>query len=98
MKSLGDTYVKSEFRLHKSATKSEHINQFFDAWQDYLQQLLSTARAKETIATGVLDNPEQKSFEFGRDLPPDAELNDEQRAQLAKLKEEASKAGRSGSP
>ena len=97
MRELGDAYVKSEFRLHKSASKPEHLNQFFDAWEGYLDQLSSTARAKETVASGALDGPgdgpkKSQAFAFGKDLPSDLELSEEQIAQLEKLRAEATNA------
>lgn len=100
MRELGDAYVKSEFRLHKSATKPEQLHQFFVAWEEYLDELLTTARAKEVLATGSLDNSavrddNETPFSFGRDLPQDTELSDEQKQQLEKLREETKKAGKS---
>jgi len=97
MKDLGDAYVKSEFRLHKSVTKQEQLDQFFVAWEEYLDQLLTTARAKEALSTGTLDIREKETqpsspFVFGRDLPGGVELNEEQVQQLEKLREETSKA------
>lgn len=99
MKGIGDSYVKSEFRLHKDVTSPEQLQQFFVAWDDYLDQLLATARARETVETGMLDKREDSSrksqlFEFGRDLPKEADLSEEQLAQLEKLKLEATKAGK----
>lgn len=99
MKELGDAYVKSEFRLHKAA-KQEQLDQFFVAWEDYLDQLLTTARAKEAISSGTLDenvrdNEPSTPFEFGRELPPDVELSEEQVQQLEKLREETQKARKS---
>jgi Complex1_LYR-like len=99
MKELGDAYVKSEFRQHKSVTKKEHLDQFFSAWEQYLDQILMTARAKEAVSTGALDAPEMETFfsdpfEFGRNLPEDVELTDEQVAQLNKLREEVIKTGK----
>lgn len=104
MKELGDAYVKSEFRLHKTATKPEQLHQFFVAWEEYLDQILTTARAQEAVSTGTLDVRETEQsppsgastpFVFGRDLPQDVELNEEQTEQLEKLREETSKARKS---
>ena len=97
MKELGDSYVKSEFRLHKDVTKQEQLDHFFAAWEDYLNQILTTARAQETVSTGALDVRENEAqpsnpFSFGRDLSQDLELTEEQVAQLEKLREETKKA------
>ena len=106
MRSIGDAYVKSEFKLHKKASKPEQIEQFFEEWKKYLDQILMTARAKESASVGSIGGnggggaqkgQQQQSssvFAFGSDLPPDVELSDEQRAQLEKLKEEAGKVRR----
>jgi hypothetical protein len=89
---IGDAYVKAEFRLHRNA-KPEQITLFFSEWRKYLDQILMVARVKEAIASGSLDqskaNPDVLSF--GKDLPPDLELTDEQESQLEKLREEATK-------
>lgn len=77
MRSLGDAYVKEEFRKHKSA-KAKFIPPFFAAWQDYLRHL----RAQDPGAGAI-----------GSDLKPEhvAALNDEQREQLEKLRSEVDK-------
>jgi hypothetical protein len=95
MKELGDSYVKAEFRLHRKVTKPEQLDQFFEEWERYLDHILSTARAKQSIATGSLDDKQSGgSFSFGKDLPIDVELSDEQKDQLQKLKETATKPGK----
>lgn len=99
MRELGDAYVKSEFRLHKSA-KPEHLPMFFAEWEKYLEQLAMTGRAQESIHMGSLDKElskgaeKQSVFQFGVDLPSDLELTDEQLQQLKKLWDEAGKIGR----
>ena len=91
MRSLGDTYVKSEFKLHKNVGNASQLEQFFTAWEDYLDQMLKTARIKESSLS--LGEKEMKA-NFGQHLSPDIKLSEEQELQLEKLKEEASKAGR----
>jgi len=94
MRNLGDSYVKSEFRLHRNVTKSDQIQSFMAEWNHYLQQILSTARAQDSIASGTLDADKNKGgtlFSYGKDLPHHIDLSDEQREQLEKLKEEAKK-------
>lgn len=39
MRSLGDVYVKSEFRLHKQVTNPAHIIGFLSQWKIYLEQM-----------------------------------------------------------
>lgn len=43
MKALGDTYVKQEFRLHKTA-KPEHLNRFIQSWENYLTTLQTQSK------------------------------------------------------
>jgi hypothetical protein len=100
MRQLGDSYVKSEFRLHKTS-KAEQVDQFFTAWGSYLNQILKTARVQESLSTGALDDRSVPTGDrpvatrsFGKDLPPDLELSGEQKAQLENLKKEASQAGK----
>jgi len=95
MQQLGDAYLRSEFKLHKSA-KPEHLEGFFTEWEKYLDQILMTARAQESVSAGTLDDTSRQGrrpvFQYGKDLPHDVELSDEQIAQLEKLREETSKA------
>ena len=117
MKELGNTYVKSEFQLHKTITKPEQIQQFLTEWQRYLDQLVLTARAQSiasttidgstsststTTSTSIIGQQQQQQstiitndsiFQFGRDLPPDVQLSEEQIQQLQKLRDEAYKVG-----
>ena len=100
MKELGDTYVKSEFRLHKGA-KPEQARQFLDAWESYLSETVSAGRAREAASIGSLDATkkihgesavEPRLFQFGADLPADVDLSEDRAAQLLKLKSEIEKA------
>lgn len=91
MKELGDAYVKSEFKLHRNA-KPEQAERFFKEWESYLQQILQTARTQDASRSGM-DAP--ALVNFGKDLPPDLELTEEQLVQLRKLKEETDKASNS---
>jgi hypothetical protein len=101
MKELGNTYIKSEFRLHKSA-KPEQAVQFFQEWEKYREQILKTARAHDSRSSGSLDDSSNTAggssavFDFGMDLPLDAELSEEQREQMEQLREEATRAGKPG--
>lgn len=92
MRTLGDSYVKSEFKLHKTVKDSSQLDSFFNAWDQYLEQLLKTARIKESSVSLGEDG---MTATFGQHLPSEVSLSDEQQIQLEKLKKEASKAGRS---
>jgi Complex1_LYR-like len=100
MRHLGDTYVKSEFKLHKKA-KPEHLTAFFREWEKYLHELLVTARTRDSLSMGAGVDPSamaqtSEALVFGRDLPKDIELQEEQRQQLEALKVEAEKLGKHG--
>jgi hypothetical protein len=92
LRSIGDVYVKQEFKLHKTA-KPEQADAFMTEWTGYLDQLTMTARAQESLhVAGTIQENHGQVFEFGKDLPHDAVLSDEQLQQLEKLRVEASKA------
>ncbi len=38
MQSLGNSYLRNEFNLHKNA-KDEHLGPFYKEWEDYLETL-----------------------------------------------------------
>ncbi|KAF8896651.1 ACN9-domain-containing protein [Infundibulicybe gibba] len=72
MRSLGDDYVKSEFRRHKEVTNPVHIIGFLSQWKRYLDEL----------PTGV----DGKSFS-GKRLDPTVfeKMSPEQLGQLYEL-------------
>ena len=78
MRELGNSYVRSEFRLHKTA-KDIHIEPFLEAWDKYLIML----KSRTTVGGRV-----------GSDLPDDAKyaLSEEQKTKLVELRNEAIKA------
>jgi hypothetical protein len=96
MRELGDAYIKAEFRLHRTVTKPEQLDNFFNEWEFYLDQIVMTARAKESISTGALDEDKatESVFSFGKELPQNLDLSAEQAEQLKQLKEEATSRGK----
>ena len=84
MRSLGDAYVRSEFRQHKSASNPNHISQFMAEWRYYLKHIETSAASAE------------QNVRFGRNLSNIniEDLDEEKRGNLAKLQEEASRAGK----
>mmetsp|Transcript_7819 Transcript_7819/g.16736 ORF Transcript_7819/g.16736 Transcript_7819/m.16736 type:complete len:127 (-) Transcript_7819:3047-3427(-) len=97
MRQLGDAYVKSEFRLHKSVTKPEQLQQFFKEWNGYLAHIEQTGRERQLKSAGLTDagnrgKSNNNNVNFGRDAPAHIELNEEQQSQLQKLREEATNA------
>ena len=99
MRELGDAYVKNEFKLHKTATtKPAQVEQFFAAWENYLEQILVTARARQVRqATGEALKKTEDVIppleRFGRDLPHDIDLSQEQQDQLETLRRQTTEAG-----
>lgn len=71
---LGDTYVRTEFRLHKGA-KDTFLVQFERQWRDYLKQVIRNNEETEVgrdMSTAEIDA-----------------LSDEQKVQLLKIRENA---------
>jgi hypothetical protein len=96
MRMLGDTYVRSEFKLHKPVTNEAQLDAFFVAWDQYLNQMTATARRRGAVETGVLETKEAVDEDcFGQQLPLDMELSEVQMTQLEKLREETSRGGKS---
>ena len=88
MRSLGDAYVKSEFRLHKDVTNDVQLKDFFSEWKKYLKHIQETAIAKAAKASGLDDS---LKTDFGVSLDHNIEMNEEQKIQLQKLQLEAAK-------
>ena len=89
-RSIGDEYVKKEFRAHQSLPEdSEFHAPFAKAWDDYCVQLEafkplegSKGWSKEGIRNEMRLGKEMSAEEI-------AALSDEQREQLSRLKSEA---------
>jgi hypothetical protein len=94
MRELGDRYVRSEFKAHRTATKEEHITAFYQEWNKYLEQLNVTARARKTLQDDAQTAEAGRIFAFGSDLPSNVELSEDQLKQLQKLKEETDRLGK----
>ncbi|KAI5292634.1 acetate non-utilizing protein 9 [Ascosphaera acerosa] len=56
MRLLGDQYVRSEFRLHKSIDNPVHIVGFLTEWQVYAQKLEGDTWRDEKIDEGFLEH------------------------------------------
>jgi hypothetical protein len=67
------------------------VNLLYLRLKQYVEELLKTARIKESSLSLGEDG---MTAAFGKSLPSDVTLSDEQVAQLEKLKEETSKGGR----
>lgn len=55
MRVLGDEYIKSEFRAHKSVENPVHIVGFLTEWQTYVQQIEGEAWRGERMDRGKVD-------------------------------------------
>ena len=76
---LGDQYVRDEFRRHRT-TKADFLQQFFAEWNAYLDALRAQA-SSDALALGAhLNDEQQRAF------------NADQKQQLAKLRDETTKA------
>lgn len=82
MRSIGDAYLKSEWRAHKSA-KPEFLPHFFAAWESYASQLEQTSQAAASQAAA------SQGSAWGKDLAEHEleSLSEEQRTQLQSLKQ-----------
>ena len=98
MRQLGDSYVKSEFKLHKNA-KPEHLDGFFSEWEKYLAYSKNEREPRNRSDNG----PKCRQFierrisvwKRSQYLPKDIELDDEKRKRLQSLRKEAEKFGKS---
>jgi len=93
MRSLGDAYVRSEFKAHKAVTNTEQLDQFFTAWNNYIIDMQSRTMINHST-NNVADIVEGRGVKFGSDISPNIELTDEQKLQLEKLRAEASNAAK----
>merc|ERR1712060_165645 len=74
MRSLGDAYVRKEFRLHyKPDVKDNHRKMFLSEWGHYVQTISSQA---SVVGKELSDDQRSK-------------LNDEQKTQLGNLEKTA---------
>jgi len=91
--------IHLQFRLHKTTTKPEQLQQFFTEWDKYLIHIEQTGRKQQSTKSGLVDAPSTHFSSvlrenghnftgFGRDVSMNM-FNKEQEGQLEKLKEEA---------
>ncbi|KAN0015438.1 hypothetical protein ACTFIU_008169 [Dictyostelium citrinum] len=98
MRSMGDQYVKTEWRLHKKATPKQAI-QFYDQWNMYCNILLTQRDSilKDNSSNNNENNNNNNdnnnnTVNIGQDLNEKQmkSLNKKQLEQLDKLKSETS--------
>eukprot|EP00568_Trieres_chinensis_P015537 CAMPEP_0183321458 /NCGR_PEP_ID=MMETSP0160_2-20130417/68927_1 /TAXON_ID=2839 ORGANISM="Odontella Sinensis, Strain Grunow 1884" /NCGR_SAMPLE_ID=MMETSP0160_2 /ASSEMBLY_ACC=CAM_ASM_000250 /LENGTH=132 /DNA_ID=CAMNT_0025488401 /DNA_START=54 /DNA_END=452 /DNA_ORIENTATION=+ len=100
MRGLGDAYVKSEFRLHRSVKDSRQLQQFYGGWTEYLEGIRQTGRARSAASAGTLDGVRsdangkdmEEGMKFGKHMPDNEALTEEQEQRLGQLRREAAKA------
>ena len=62
MKQMGDAYVKSEFRQHKSVTNPNQIQQFVKEWELYQEQMKrQSGRYGQDLPSDMEFTDEQKN-------------------------------------
>ena len=89
MRSIGDAYVKKEFRLFRNVKDETQLNGFYKEWDFYAKHILETSRAKKVQEAGIVNDGERGMYKFGAHLDSGVEMTDEQKIQLSKLKDEA---------
>ncbi|SAL98179.1 hypothetical protein [Absidia glauca] len=97
MRSMGDDYVKSEFRRHKDTDNPVHIIGFISQWQDYLE-LIKTQTAPNHDSPAPAEDSLVRSFNtpkdgWGKRIDEGVleKLSDEQLGQLFELRTEVKK-------
>ncbi|RIA99134.1 hypothetical protein C1645_748046 [Glomus cerebriforme] len=81
LRSLGDNYVKAEFRRHKDITNPIQIVGFIDQWQVYLDKL-------EIQTNSAKSHPENITYGKKFDLGILNKFSEEQLGQLYELRKE----------
>ncbi|CAG8810132.1 10264_t:CDS:1, partial [Racocetra persica] len=79
LRSLGDNYVKSEFKRHQNITNPIHIVGFLSEWQSYLEEIKQTSKLAST-----------EEIKFGKkiELEDLEKFNNQQLGQLYELRNE----------
>ncbi|CAG8661307.1 11660_t:CDS:1 [Dentiscutata erythropus] len=80
LRSLGDDYVKSEFKRHKDITNPIHIVGFLSEWQSYLEEIKKQ--------TSILASNEEIKFGKKIELGNLEKFSDQQLGQLYELRNE----------
>lgn len=93
IRSLGDDYVRSEFRRHRSITDDRYLLPFFAEWTRYADLLnAQQQQQRPTAAPDTSNNPPPEPV-FGHQLTIQDlnRFNDEQIGQLYELRKETRK-------
>lgn len=80
MRTIGDNYVKTEFKLHKKITEPEILEIFYKEWAQYSETLLN--QVNEEFKT----NSVEKSLGAKLELKRLSEFNDDQLYNLMELR------------
>ncbi|EFA84154.1 ACN9 family protein [Heterostelium album PN500] len=89
MRSMGDQYVKTEWRLHKNVDQ-RIATIFYKKWDEYLQYIINQREQTiQDVASGRAE-PTGTDMSIGRDLSSleSHKLSNSQKDQLKKLREE----------
>ncbi|KAI8971721.1 hypothetical protein BDF20DRAFT_824461 [Mycotypha africana] len=98
MRSLGDEYVKAEFKRHKTIDNPAHIVGFVSQWQSYLDMVKEQTAPLAEDSTAPSHDPLVRSFQvpeggWGKKLDSQLldKMSDEQLSQLYELRTELKK-------
>ncbi len=80
MRTLGDNYVKTEFRLHRKAQDPQVLEVFYSEWAQYSEKLLNQ------VTHDFKTNSVEKSLGAKLELKKLAEFNDDQLFNLMELR------------
>jgi hypothetical protein len=95
LRGLGDSYVGSEFRLHRKTEVGDLLTKFTAEWEGYAKGIENELDRRKLSSSLGGDDREKK---WGKNMNDGMEFTDEQMEQLAKLREESVMAaeGKSG--
>ncbi|KAI7880253.1 uncharacterized protein EV154DRAFT_428920 [Mucor mucedo] len=98
MRSLGDDYVKAEFKRHKDIENPAHIVGFVSQWQSYLDMMQSQTKPLPEDSVAPSHDPLVRSFNnpiegWGKKMDEGLldKMSDEQLGQLYELRSEVKK-------
>lgn len=80
MKTLGDSYVKTEFNLHKNVKDPKILETFYLEWAQYAEKLL------QQVSHDFKTNSVEKSLGAKLELKRLSEFNDDQLYNLMELR------------
>ena len=74
MRSIGDAYVKKEFRLFRNVKDETQLSGFYKEWELYANHILETSRAKKVQEAGIVNDGDRDLYKFGAHLDSNVEI------------------------